>query len=119
MTHTTGSGAGTDVSFETSLQVAGAPLASVLLTEQLRRRPSRPPEHDRENGALASLVTALADSPQTILQTLADKVLEVLQAESAGLSLLTRDETRFYWAAIAGAWAHYGRARRADRSGDC
>ena len=45
-----------------------------------------------------------ADSPSTILQTLADKVLEVLHADSAGLSLLTKDETRFYWAAIAGAW---------------
>jgi len=51
-----------------------------------------------------ALVSALADSPETILQTLADKVLEVLGADSAGLSLLTKDEKRFYWAAIAGAW---------------
>jgi signal transduction histidine kinase len=57
-----------------------------------------------ENSALVALTSALADSPQTILQTLADKVLEVLQADSAGLSLLTKDEKRFYWAAIAGAW---------------
>jgi GAF domain-containing protein len=51
-----------------------------------------------------ALSSALADSPRTILQTLADKVLEVLQADSAGLSLLTKDEKTFYWAAIAGAW---------------
>ena len=51
-----------------------------------------------------ALASALADSPGTILQTLADKVLEVLHADSAGLSLLTKDEKRFYWAAIAGAW---------------
>jgi PAS domain-containing protein len=38
------------------------------------------------------------------MQTLADKVLEVLHADSAGLSLLTKNENRFYWAAIAGAW---------------
>jgi GAF domain-containing protein len=57
-----------------------------------------------ENSALVALTSALADSPQTILQTLADKVLEVLQADSAGLSLLTKDGKRFYWAAIAGAW---------------
>ena len=50
------------------------------------------------------LVQALADSPRTILQTLAEKVLEVLQADSAGLSLLTKDDTRFSWAAIAGMW---------------
>ena len=28
----------------------------------------------------------------------------MMHAGSAGLSLLTKDETRFYWAAIAGAW---------------
>jgi C4-dicarboxylate-specific signal transduction histidine kinase len=31
-------------------------------------------------------------------------VLEILDADSAGLSLLTKDEKTFYWAAIAGAW---------------
>jgi PAS domain S-box-containing protein len=51
-----------------------------------------------------ALAIALADSPRTILHTLAEKALEVLQADSAGLSLLTQDEQRFYWAAIAGAW---------------
>ena len=35
------------------------------------------------------------------------KSLEVLQADSAGLSLLTKDDKRFYWAAIAGAWQPY------------
>jgi PAS domain S-box-containing protein len=79
-------------------------LESILCTQELRCRPSRPPDHERENSALAALVSALADSPGTILQTLADKVLEVLRADSAGLSLLTRDQKRFYWAAIAGAW---------------
>jgi PAS domain S-box-containing protein len=72
--------------------------------EDLRRRPWRPPDHAKENSALVALVSALADSPHTILQTLADKVLEILRAESAGLSLLTKDEKRFHWAAIAGAW---------------
>src|SRR6266436_9318777 len=72
--------------------------------EELRSRPWRPPDHTKENSTLVALVTALADSPLTILQTLVDKVLEVLRADSAGLSLLTKDEKRFYWAAIAGAW---------------
>src|SRR3954468_19860921 len=73
------------------------PLAAILLTEELGRRRSRPPEFERENRALAALVRALADSPRTILQTLADRVLDVLHADSAGLSLLTKDATRFYW----------------------
>lgn len=81
-----------------------APLESILCTEELLNRPGRPPDYAKENAALAALVGALADSPRTILQTLADKVLEVLDADSAGLSLLTKDGKRFYWAAIAGAW---------------
>src|SRR5262245_50980948 len=94
---------------ETSIPEALAPLESIIRTEELRRRPSRPPEHERENAALLALSTALADSPHTILQTLAEKVLEILRADSAGLSLLTKDEKRFYWAAIAGAWhTHIG-----------
>ena len=92
-----------------SFPVGAAPLESILRTEELRSRPWRPPDHETENSALVALVSALAESPHTILQTLADKVLEVLHADSAGLSLLTKDETRFYWAAISGAWGpHIG-----------
>jgi two-component system cell cycle sensor histidine kinase/response regulator CckA len=82
------------------------PLESVLCTEELDRRPSRPPDYATENRALAALVQALADSPRTILQTLADKILEVFKADSAGISLLTKEDggKRFYWPAIAGVW---------------
>src|SRR5262249_29565077 len=55
--------------------------------------------------------SALADSPGTILQTLAETILDITQCDSAGLSLLTRDGKRpdaygkrFYWPAIAGMW---------------
>jgi signal transduction histidine kinase len=85
-------------------KIPAAALESILCTEELRNRPSRRPDYKVENSALVALTSALADSPPTILQTLADKVLEILQADSAGLSLLTKDEKRFYWAAIAGAW---------------
>jgi len=37
------------------------PLQSVLCTEELHRRPSRAPDHERENRALAALALALAD----------------------------------------------------------
>jgi len=94
-----------DLPPEASIPVGACPLGSIVCTEELRRRPSHPPEFEKENRALSALVSALADSPRTILQTLADKVLEVLHADSAGLSLLTKDEKRFYWAAIAGAWS--------------
>jgi PAS domain S-box-containing protein len=98
-----------DVPLTTSFQRGAVPLDAIVRTEELRRRPSRPRDYASENKALATLSAALADSPLTILQTLADRVLEVLQADSAGLSLLTKDEKRFYWAAIAGAWkSHIG-----------
>jgi PAS domain S-box-containing protein len=82
------------------------PLESVLCTEELNRRPTRPPDYERENRALVSLAQALAESPRTILQTLADKILEVFEAGSAGLSLLTKGDggKRFHWPAIAGMW---------------
>ncbi|HXO92711.1 MAG TPA: PAS domain S-box protein, partial [Candidatus Acidoferrum sp.] len=89
---------------ETSIADDAVSLESILCTEELLNRPWRPPDYEKENSALVALVSALADSPRTILQTLADKVRELLHADSAGLSLLTKDEKRFYWTAIAGAW---------------
>jgi PAS domain S-box-containing protein len=91
---------------DTSLPDSEVSLESILCTEELHRRPSRPPDHEKENRALVALAQALADSPRTILQTLADTILEVFQADSAGLSLLTTQDggKRFYWPAIAGRW---------------
>ncbi len=57
----------------------GLPLESILLTEELKRHPSRPPDYEREIRSLTALVQALANSPGSILQTLADTILEVFQ----------------------------------------
>ncbi len=88
-----------------------ASLESILCTEELQRRPSRPPDYEKENQALVKLVSALADSPTTIFRTLAETIQDVTQCDSAGLSLLTRDGKtphvdgkRFCWPAIAGMW---------------
>jgi PAS domain S-box-containing protein len=80
------------------------PLKAILFTEELNRRPSRAPDYQVENRTLVALAQALADSPRTILQTMADKMLEVFQCDSAGFSLLTKDGKSFFWPAIAGAW---------------
>jgi signal transduction histidine kinase/ActR/RegA family two-component response regulator len=87
------------------------PLESVLCTEELNRRPSRPPDYENENRALVTLAQALADSPHTILQKMAEVMLETFRAESSGFSLLTKDDggKRFHWPAIAGVWkSHIG-----------
>ncbi|PYS54361.1 MAG: hypothetical protein DMG13_08345 [Acidobacteria bacterium] len=98
-------------SLQTSIPAGAVPLESILCTEELHRRPSRPPDYEKENRALVKLVSALADSPSTILQTLAETILDITQCDSAGLSLLTTDGKtpdvcgkRFYWPAIAGTW---------------
>ena len=94
-----------------SIPEGAVSLDSILCTEELRRRPSRPPNYEKENRALAALTSALADSPRTILQTLAETILDITQCDSAGLSLLTINGKtpdvcgkRFYWPAIAGMW---------------
>jgi len=100
-----------NTALEDSIPEAGASLESILCTEELRRRPSRPPDYEKENRALVALMSTLADSPSTIFQTLAETILDITQCDSAGLSLLTRDGKkpdicgkRFYWPAIAGMW---------------
>jgi PAS domain S-box-containing protein len=80
------------------------PLKAILFTEELNRRPSRAPDYQAENRALVALAQALADSPRTILQTMAEKMLEVFECDSAGFSLLSKDGKSFFWPAIAGAW---------------
>jgi PAS domain S-box-containing protein len=108
-----------DIPLEAS--IPGAPLESILRTEEFHGRPCRPPDYEKENRALGALMSALVDSPGTILQTLAEKVLEALPADSAGLSLLTKDEKSFYWPAIAGAWQPHiggGTARDFGPCGD-
>jgi PAS domain S-box-containing protein len=84
----------------------GAPvsLESILCTDELNRRLRRAPDFQAENHALVALAQALADSPRSILQTLANTILDVLRSDSAGISLLTEDEKRFHWPAIAGVW---------------
>src|SRR6188474_644232 len=84
-------GSTTDAPTKNLSQASGAPLDSILYTEELHRRPTRPPDYEKENRALVKLVSALANSPTTIFQTLAETILEVTQCDSAGLSLLTMD----------------------------
>jgi len=91
------------------------PLESVLCTDELSRRSPHPPDYERENLALVSLAQALADSPHTILQTLVETILTVFRCDSAGISLLTEDEKRFHWPALAGQWRpHVGEGTPRD-----
>jgi hypothetical protein len=100
-----------DPPLETPTPAGTALLESIPCSEDLQRRPSRPPDHEKENHALVELVSALADSPTTIFQTLVETIQDITQSDTAGLSLLTRDDNTpdpsgkwFYWPAITGMW---------------
>jgi signal transduction histidine kinase len=80
-------------------------LESVISTEELKRRPTRPADHAAENTALIALAKEMVTSPNDILQKLADAALALCHAGSSGISLLEADGAHFHWPAITGALA--------------
>jgi PAS domain S-box-containing protein len=80
-------------------------LESVLCTEELRRRPRRSPDYDKENRALVALASALASSRSDVFQTLADTILDVIRCDSSLLSI--GDGGKIRWAAVSGVWKPY------------
>ena len=93
---------------------ASVPLEAVLCTEELERRPSRPPDYHAENQALRTLVQELTNSPENVLQKLVDVALELCRGHSTGISLLEEPGPpgvlspagdHFRWHAVAGQWA--------------
>lgn len=82
-------------------------LDQVLITQELASRPTRPPNLEAERRALQTLADVSGTDPKKILNTFVDLVLEVLQADSAGVSVLeeTPGNERFIWPAIAGKFA--------------
>src|SRR5580693_1167514 len=111
-----------------SIPDGAASLESILCTEELQQRPSRPPDHVKENAALVALANALAESRPTMLEILAETILRVTDSDSSGMSLLTSDGAtpdeegqRFYWPAIKGMWKEHvggGTPRNFGPSGD-
>ena len=80
----------------------------VIITDRLSERPSRAPDFAAENQALQVLSTELAERPETLLQKLAETLVELGIADSAGVSI---EETvggrQFRWAALAGVWSQF------------
>ncbi|WP_426110858.1 hybrid sensor histidine kinase/response regulator [Massilia sp. PWRC2] len=78
----------------------------------MQHRPHRAADHRSECLALGSLAQILADSPALALQAVADTLLHVLAAGSAGVSLLSRDGSGLVWQAVAGEWQRYAGTTR-------
>lgn len=96
-----------------------ASLDAVIITDELGVRPARQADHASENHALVSLVQQMARAPQNILRKLTDATVDICRAQSAGLSLLTQDRSRFYWAAISGTWARHAGGGTPREFGPC
>jgi signal transduction histidine kinase len=79
-------------------------LETVLSTAELSARASRSPDYETESRALLEIARHMANSPRVILQKLAEVAMEVCNADSAGVSLVSEETGDFYWPAIAGAW---------------
>lgn len=89
---------------EYSDSIPGAPLSAVLYDNELARRPARVPDRARLSRAVVLFLRGIRSSPDTVLQSLTDTILEALQCDSAGISLINDERTRFYWPAISGVW---------------
>jgi two-component sensor histidine kinase len=103
-----------------------APLDSVITTDELQKRASRPPDYEGESRALSALMEAMAAQPRidgrkapetgafqdvsaALLQRLVEGALELCRAQSAGVTILERADGREFlrWRAMAGRWSVY------------
>ena len=90
------------------------PLESVVATDELRRRPARPPNYETDSRAIAGLMDIMAHASgqagaDAVLQRMVETAVELCQAHSAGVSLLEKENgvDIVRWRAAAGAWGAY------------
>ena len=90
------------------------PLESVIATEELYRRPARPPRYEAESRAMAMLMDVMAQASgqagaDAVLQRLVETAVDLCHAHSAGVSVLEQENGHdiVRWRAAAGAWGHY------------
>ena len=84
-------------------------LQSVVTPTELHDRESRPADYQAESQALVALAEAMANSPRSVLQKLADALLKLCRAHSSGISILEEENGHqiFRWHAVAGQWSGY------------
>ena len=82
-------------------------IEDVVVNSELWHRPSRRADYEAENSALKLLAQTMMDSPQAILQKLAETARSLCNAHTAGISLLEQHngEEVFRWEALAGVFA--------------
>ena len=86
-----------------------ASLQKVLRTDELRFRAYRLPDFESENKALIDLMQVMLESPEKVLETLAQTALRLCHAHSTGISVLEEENgvEVFRWRAVAGQFSKY------------
>jgi len=78
----------------------------LIIADRLAERPSRAPDYAVESQALGALAKELSDRPENLLQKLAETLVELGIADSAGISIEEANEVhQFRWVALAGVWS--------------
>lgn len=67
-------------------------LDDVIIKSQLSLRPSRPPDYRAENKAIKLLLHTISQAPNIFWQRLAETALQLCQAGTAGVSLLSNQD---------------------------
>lgn len=86
-----------------------AALESVVITDKLAHRPARKPDDEAEKAALAELAQCLASKPESVLDLLTQKAVELCHAHCAGISIEEGREPGavFRWKSVSGTWKRY------------
>ena len=84
-------------------------LPELILTPDLPRRSPRQVDLHAENTALSDLAREFAGPGGNVFQPVAEAILRLCRAHSAGISLIEGGGTEavFRWVAVCGAWAGY------------
>jgi hypothetical protein len=79
--------------------------ATVIITDELLRRPPAKPDYLREKQAIQDLAQQMADRPTEIIPRLVALAMEICDGVSAGVSVLDPETNRFRWVGVQGALA--------------
>lgn len=85
------------------------PVQKVVANHLLTERPSRTPDYKAEVEVTASVITALVETPLSVLTKLSHAIKQLTGADSAGVSLARHDdgEQVFLWQAAVGLFEKY------------
>ncbi|MBV9406155.1 MAG: PAS domain S-box protein [Abitibacteriaceae bacterium] len=88
-------------------QTSNSAVEDVIITDELARRPSHAPDYKAANAALVALAQELTANPRKVLQKVAELVLQLCHADSAGIGALEQEggQEVFRWLAAAGDFA--------------